>query len=229
MIVLKSKTLNILGCFINKIVHESFLSKFDKICIDCEKSNNNRLILNEKASKLLKIENEEEKMVRIYDFLNELDGYDYLCKNKHRNIEFIKKGNKKTPDFKSENVSEQVVYTEVKTIRLGKDEEGVLIQSYFSKSGPNQINKRGINKNWATGLKKKVKDAIENAEVQFKSANAKNKILLIFYTIGEDYIYTNTRFGKSVNQITLDDIFGQKFFDYFESKYDMKIIRLPVR
>jgi len=222
MVLLKSKTLKILNCFINEIVDESFLNKYDKICLACEKFNGNSDVLEEKVNKLLKIEKKGEKMVRIYDFLNELDSYDWLDKNEHRNIEFIKKDDdKKTPDFKSENKGRQVFYTEVKTIRLGEDEEEILIQSYLSKSGPSRA--LNGNRDWRIGLEKKVKDDVEKAESQFESIGAKNKILFLFYTIGIDCsIYLLP------NPVALDVIFGGKFFENFENQYNMKIIRLPV-
>lgn len=239
---LKSETLKKLSNFswwiqaantdVSKNTFKKLLSDLDTICLQLESVGDNKTNLLERINSLCAnsakeyqaedrknhksikdlTELEHEHRRQVWDFMNELKACDWLNKNSFSNIKIIPTQRKKTPDIKAEKDTTNY-YIEVKTLHEPREEERMLMDK--------KMLVMPVETNYHESLKKKIQSFYDDAVKKFKSVDALNKILIIFYSLSISAYLTNDKDKRN-----LDSILGKHYFNELESKGNMKIIKL---
>jgi hypothetical protein len=136
-----------------------------------------------------------------------------------RNVQFLKEGDRKTPDLLAEK-DNNIHYAEVKRIQNPRCEDEA-----FRSGGmyPSEDEKTGdVNADFREPLKKKIDDFINDAKEKFtqqnKSLNRAQKLLFLDFDPGID-----ARLSVNFNP-TLDDIFGADYFSQLERTHNIMIL-----
>jgi len=215
------------NCYISSAVYslqfgsapESFsvyLKKLDSICVKIEKTKHNREILLEEKVKGVCSDNcnlgksvwselskkDFGKWGNTTDFFGEIKSFYWLENNDFKNIQFIRKQKKLTPDFSAEKGGSHF-YIETKCKNMPKD-----VVDYLR---DNRNDGMKGEENYS-GLKNIINLIIKNADDQFKSVSAENKILLLSY----HWSPANIGGGK-----TLKEIFGKDYLNTLGKKSNM--------
>lgn len=203
------------------------LNELDYIAACFEKEKANKTILEKKAEMICRNEKDlrgksqqilnrkkREKERQIFAFFAELKAANELLIHGFTNILFLQEGRSKTPDF-SANRQNKIYYIEVKRIQNPREED----ESLRSKGSY----ARNINKNFREPLKKKIGDFIYDANKKFnqqdqdKNLGRMQKVLILDFEPGIDA-------RLSVNfTATLEEIFGNDFFENLENVHDITI------